>query len=332
MKNYKIIDTQRLYENLDKFSDKKICAMVKSNAYGHGLKEIVKLVEDKVEYFGVVNVDEALQVRSLTDKPILICSKCFDLKTCKRKNFEIMVDDEIDLENCLKHGLKNACHLKINSGMNRFGVKSELNIRMMNNFMEEHDFVLKSIYTHFHCADNKKKTEKDYQEFLRMKVEISQNPPICFGGSDLINYPFEFDMLRLGIGMYGYGEKSLLPVMKLQSHVIKVFHSVSGEYIGYGKKFRLKKESVVAVVPVGYGDGMRRNLSGKIDVEINGKKFPCFGNICMDALFVLVDESVKVGDVVTIMSNADEMAKKLHTISYEILTGFSNFRGKTIIK
>ena len=82
---------------------------------------------------------------------------------------------------------------------------------------------------------------------------------------------------------------------------------------------------------MGYGDGLRRNMSGKFEVFINGKKRKTTGNICMDAFFVEVDESVSIGDEVVVMADAEYMAKKSETISYEILTGFSNFRGKTKI-
>lgn len=332
MKNMKILKSQNLFENLAMFSGKKICAMVKSNAYGHGTKEIVELIEDKVECFGVVNIEEGLKIRKLTEKPIMICSKCHDFKTCKNKGFEVLVDDETDLEMCLKYGLKDNCHLKINSGMNRFGVKSQLNIRIMNEFLKEHDFNLKSISTHFHFTENRKQTFKDYINFLKLRVEIEQNAPICFGGSNLIDYPFDFDILRLGIGLYGYGNKNLLPVMEIKSFVSKVFFACAGEFVGYGKKYKVEKDGFFAVVPVGYGDGLRRNLSGKFCVEINGKVFQSVGNICMDAFFVKIDKTVKEGDIVCIMQDAEIFAKQLKTISYEILTSFSNFRGQTVVE
>ena len=102
----------------------------------------------------------------------------------------------------------------------------------------------------------------------------------------------------------------------------------AGEYVGYGHNFYAESDGKFAVVPVGYGDGLSRRLSGKICVEIIGKKYPIIGSICMDAFFVKNDEKVKVGDSVIVMQDAEVFAKKLGTISYEVLTGFSNFRGK----
>lgn len=331
MKNFKYINHDNLISNINHFKSKKICAMVKSNAYGHGLREIVKLIDEHVDMFGVVSVEEAVKVRELTELPILICSKVDDYKTCRKNKIDVMVDDENDLMDCLKKDMRQSIHLKINCGMNRFGVKSPLAMRLINDVLEYEKIKLKSIYTHFSCADNKKITKNEEKNFQMLRSEITQNAPICFGGSGIFDYDFDFDILRLGIGMYGYGDKSLKPVLKICSYVSKVFFASKGEKIGYGTHFFAHSDTFFAIVPVGYGDGLRRNMSGKFEVFINGKKRKTTGNICMDAFFVEVDESVSIGDEVVVMADAEYMAKKSETISYEILTGFSNFRGKTKI-
>lgn len=331
MKNFKYINHDNLIFNINHFKPKKICAMVKSNAYGHGLSEIVKLIDGHVDMFGVVSVEEAVKVRKLTERPILICSKVDDYKACRKNKIDVMVDDENDLMDCLKNDMRQSIHLKINCGMNRFGVKSPLAMRLINDVLEYEKIGLKSIYTHFSCTDNKRITKNEEKNFQMLRSEIAQNAPICFGGSGIFDYGFDFDILRLGIGMYGYGDKNLKPVLKICSYVSKVFFASKGEKIGYGTHFFVHRDAFFAIVPVGYGDGLRRNLSGKFEVLINGKKRKAIGNICMDAFFVEVDESVSIGDEVVVMADAEYMAKKSETISYEILTGFSNFRGKTKI-
>lgn len=331
MKNFKYINHDNLISNINHFKSKKICAMVKSNAYGHGLREIVKLIDEHVDMFGVVSVEEAVKVRELTELPILICSKVDDYKTCRKNKIDVMVDDENDLMDCLKKDMRQSIHLKINCGMNRFGVKSPLAMRLINDVLEYEKIKLKSIYTHFSCTDNKKITKNEEKNFQMLRSEITQNAPICFGGSGIFDYDFDFDILRLGIGMYGYGDKNLKPVLKICSYVSKVFFASKGEKIGYGTHFFAHRDTFFAIVPVGYGDGLRRNMSGKFEVFINGKKRKTTGNICMDAFFVEIDESVSIGDEVVVMADAEYMAKKSETISYEILTGFSNFRGKTKI-
>ena len=151
MKNLKLIYKENLFFNLSCFNSKKICAMVKANAYGHGLKDVVRLIDDKVDYFGVSNVDEGVEVRKISQKPILVCSKVFDFKKCRKHNLEVMIEDEVDIKKCLNNGLKENMHLKINCGMNRFGVGNVLNARIVNDLLEEKNITLKSIYTHFHC-------------------------------------------------------------------------------------------------------------------------------------------------------------------------------------
>lgn len=332
MKNLKFISQSNLVDNVMHFKNKKICAMVKSNAYGHGLSDIVNILNDYVDYFGVVNVEEAIKVRRNSDKPILICSRVDDLKSCLKYGLEVIAEDENDLNTFYKAGLKDSCHLKINSGMNRFGLKSELSAKMVNEFLREKEIQLKSICSHFSMTESKRTTNLAYKRFVRLRSLISQDAMVCFGGGNIYNYPYNFDMVRVGIGLYGYGQKGVKPVLKIVSHVSKIFYAKKGEAIGYGQKYCLNKNGLFAVVPVGYGDGLRRNLSGNFCVMINGKKYSSVGNICMDAFFVKVDKNVKVGDEVIVMSDANYFAKKIDTIPYEILTGFSNFRGKTIIE
>lgn len=331
MKNLKILNKENLLENLSHFSAKKVCAMVKADAYGHGLEQIIKLLDDRVFYFGVAHVEEAVLVRKWTQAPILVCSKVDDFKKCARHNLDVMVEDESDVRLCLKYGLKDNMHLKINCGMNRFGVNSVLSAKVLNDILEEERINLKTIYTHFPCTENKKLTWKNYYDFQKLRAEMTQNAPICFGGSYIVDYPFDFDIVRVGLGLYGYGNKNLKPVMKICSFIEKIAFVKKGQFVGYGTKFKAKKDILVAIVPVGYGDGLRRGLSGKFSVKINGKSYRAIGNICMDAFFVQVDKSVKTGDVAIVMDDADGFAEKLQTIPYEILTGFSSFRGKTFI-
>lgn len=332
MKNYKILKYENLLENLRKFQTKKICAMVKANAYGHGIKEVVKSIENQVECFGVVNIDEAIIVRKLTEKPILICAKTDNFKACKKHNFDVVIDSEFELKAAIKNGLQENLHLKIDCGMNRFGIKSTLDAKILNELLTENQIDLKSICTHFPRTEIRRETLKNYQNFMKIRAEITQDVPLCFGGTGIIRYPFPFDMVRVGIGMYGYGQSGLLPVMQIRSYVSKVFYAQKGNFVGYGKKYKARSDGKFAIVPVGYGDGLRRNLSGKFFVKIGGKKYRAVGNICMDCFFVKVDKTVKVNDEVEVMSDAAYLAKKSGTISYEILTGFSNLRGKTVIE
>lgn len=327
MANFKILSKENMLYNLKKFCSKKVCAMVKANAYGHGIENVVPLIENEVEFFGVSSLEEAKFVRKFTDKRILICSKILDFKATKE--FDIMIDNKSDLIKCLEEGNIKNLHLKINCGMNRYGTNCFYELRKINSLLEDNKVKLKSIYTHFHNLENRKETFLNYQRFQDLREEISQDTMICFGGSGTIDYPFEYDILRLGIGLYGFENKNLKPVMSIRSFVSKIFYAKKSDFVGYGKVGKVYQDSKFAVVPVGYADGLRRNLSTKIECLINGKKYNSFGNICMDCFFLEIDENVKEGDMVE-FEDITSLAKKAKTISYEILTGLSNFRGKTI--
>ena len=326
MKNFKYIDIEALKHNLSCYSSKKICLMVKANAYGHGVEEIVLNSENFVEAFGVVNISEALFVRSLTKKRVIIYAPIEDYKTCREFNLEFIIENEEDLRQAIKNNCSHLLHLAINTGMNRFGTKSEIVLKSISNILKENNIELKSIYTHFSDTNDRKRTKKQYNKFCKLKEQIMYNCPICFGGSGIYGYNFNFDMLRLGIGAYGY-EPNKLKVMTVSSHIIKKFYSKKGEYIGYGKKYQVRKNSFFGVVQIGYADGLTRALSQKFTVIINGKKYKSVGNICMDAFFVKIDENVNVGDEVVVLRDASYLAKKAKTITYEILTNFSNLRG-----
>lgn len=326
MKNFKYIDIEALKHNLSCYSSKKICLMVKANAYGHGVEEIVLNSENFVEAFGVVNINEALFVRSLTKKRVIIYAPIEDYKTCREFNLEFIIENEEDLRQAIKNNCSHLLHLAINTGMNRFGTKSEIVLKSISNILKENNIELKSIYTHFSDTEDSHRTKKQYKNFCALRKLITQKAPICFGGSGIYGYNFNFDILRLGIGAYGY-EPNKLKVMTVSSHIIKKFYAKKGEYIGYGKKYQVQKSGFYGIVQLGYGDGLMRRLSQKFSVGIKGKKYKSVGNICMDAFFVKIDENVNVGDEVVVLRDASYLAKKAKTITYEILTNFSNLRG-----
>lgn len=324
MENLKVINSSNLLFNLEKFSDKKICAMVKSNAYGHGLFEIVKILDGKVDYFGVANVVEAQKVRRISNSNILIFGKLTSPKICKRLNADVVIEDEKDLVQCLKYGLQNI-HLKIDCGMNRFGAKNQIELSMIEKLLIEKNIELKSILTHFPKTKSKNFTLKCLKRFFYLKNFITQTPPISFGGTGISDFQENFDILRVGIGLYGYGNSDLKPVMTIKSYVEKIVTLKKGEMLGYGHI--LKKSGIFAILPMGYGDGIRQKA--KIKVKIGDKTFKNEGKLCMDAMFIRVDENVKVGDEVIIMDDAENFEKGVS--AYEVLTNFSKMRGKTII-
>ena len=153
--------------------------MVKSNAYGHGIKEIVSLTSAYVDGFGVVSEREAEVVRNFCDKRIIIFAPATNLNACR--DFEIIVDNEEDLRKAIDCDCK--IHLAINVGMNRFGTKSEIVLKSMNNILEANEVDLKSIYTHFPDTSDPTRTKRQYDKFCNLRKLISRPAPVCFGGS-----------------------------------------------------------------------------------------------------------------------------------------------------
>ena len=162
MENFKYLDIDALKYNLSCYSSKNICLMVKANAYGHGIEEIVKFSSKYVEAFGVVNIKEALKVRALTKKRIIIFAPVVDFKLCHEFNIEFMIENEDELRKAIIYECTNLLHLAINTGMNRFGTKSEIVLKSISNILKENNIELKSIYTHFSDTNDRKRTKKHY--------------------------------------------------------------------------------------------------------------------------------------------------------------------------
>lgn len=367
----KIISKQNLLNNVDAVKsvlkrDCKICAMVKANSYGHGLETVVEILKNKVDFFGVANLSEALRVKAITNSSnILIVGRTSNFEeTIKNEiSFAIVSKEQFDellsflhnyAKNCQNELLEKVkIHIKINSGMNRFGINKISDFRYIYKQGLRNNIKIEGVFTHFSCVENKMIYEKQKLFFKRFINEIpnNQNPIIHLGGSGVIlqsesgkqnynlpTYKIDFDMVRIGIFLYGYGDngqlKKLKPIMKIESQIINILDVKKGEFVGYGTNFKAKKDMKIAVVPVGYADGLPREYcnGGALQV-VTGKqkkvKHNCFitGNICMDLTMIDVTSvDAQIGDKVIVLDNADKMARKLKTISYEILTNFSKLR------
>ena len=360
--NSKQINIKNLKYNFNyiknKINNKKICVMVKANAYGHGLTEIVQNLKD-ADFFGVANFDEALAIRKTNkDVKILIVGKTKNFENCAKNNVSISISSLEELKFLIKN-LNNYAniniHLKVNCGMNRYGFSSLLQFKKAYKLAVNCGINVEGVFTHFSCiGEDKEQYEIQKLKFLKFLecIPKNQNPIIHVGGSGVVfenngkckynlpSYQIPFDMVRVGIVIYGYPPfktaHKLKKVMKIQSQIVQINQVKKGEYLGYGLGFKTKKDMQVAVLPLGYADGIMRNLTGKIKVKYlkkeNGKTKIYFckvlGKICMDCTFIDISSvpNARVGDKIVVMDNADVFAKAAGTISYEILTNFSKMR------
>lgn len=326
--------------------DTKIMAVVKADAYGHGAVEVSKILEkNKVDYFAVASYSEAKELRDANIKlPILILGWTPPEVICDvaDKSITQTIYDHNMLLEYLKV-LKNKklkIHLKIDTGMNRLGIFPSNAIEIIKNILKIENIELEGVFTHFSSADSDKKYT--LYQFLKFKNVINKLKKEklqiqtfhCCNSSATVKFPqFHLDMIRPGIAIYGMlpfktNKINLMPAMSLKSKIISLKEIGKNEKISYNGTFITKRKSKIAVIPIGYADGYSRHLSNIGEVLICGKKVKVVGSICMD--FIIVDVSsiknVKIGDEVILIGRvgereitADDIAKKIGTINYEIV-------------
>ena len=312
--------------------------VVKSDCYGHkGIETVEAIISGGVNYLAVVTLEEALYIRKyLKEIPILclgvINSK--DVEIAKTNNITIIINSLETLYDYLKintEGLK--VHIKINTGANRLGLKTKEEITEALIKLAETNIEVEGIYTHIYKTEDKKTTEEQFKLFqeLTKNIDLDKIPIRHIQASDAL-YGYEkpkyINACRLGIIMYGLIENdlNLKSTISLHSEIAQIYHLKKGENVGYAGIYHAPNDEIVAVVSIGYADGIIRRNSGR-NVYINNKAYPIIGNICMDYLFIRIDENVKLNDEVIIIKDNDhinEIAKHLETISYEIITSIGS--------
>ena len=327
----------------------KVLAVVKANAYGHGLVPVSQtLVDMRIDYFGVAMLEEALLLRNAGIKtPILI----FGPTPCEFAEQVVQADlCQALFARDLAQGLAQAArklkkkarvHVKVDTGMGRFGYYPENARRFIMDMARLEGVVIEGIYSHFPSMFS---LEPDYTsgqlaDFRRLLADLVDAG--CGSGlrhmansMAIMDYPDSYlDMVRAGCILYGLPqfEGSFKPVMTLKTKVLYVKDCPKGKYVGYGLKFRTSKDAKIAVLPIGYADGLPRALSNRGQVLIKGRRFPVVGNICMDHTMVDVGQhAVKNGEEAVIMGRqgrdeitAKEIADCLGTFENEIVTRIS---------
>ena len=342
------IKTKNLEKNysllIDKYGqNKKIIAIVKANAYGHGANEISNFLKSKkISYLGVANLDEALELKkNRSNAKILIMGSITNeeiVKAIKLKiEFTIYDFSQIKFLDKLKN-IKINFHLKIDTGMNRLGLSKNEIAQAAKIFYKNKNFIMKGIYTHFAEADKKKSafTKKQILTFKLcvefFKKSISSIDFIhASNSSGIINYEDDFfNTIRPGLFIYGLSnEKNLKPVMSLMTKVIKIRELNKGDSVSYGRTFIAKRKMKIAVIPLGYADGLPRSLSNKGYLFCKGNKCKIIGRVCMDLTMIDVTnvKNIRIGSNITIFDDknqtATDIAKMIQTIPYDIVCGIS---------
>lgn len=343
-----------LTEIRKKVAPAEVMAVVKADAYGHGVVPVTKrLVEEGVKYFAVARVTEALELRNAgIEENILIFGSLFpdEIEVALLNDIQVTVTDPMDIDVIREIAIRNSIfvkvHLNIDTGMGRVGIPYDRARSEIIKIVNIDQIQLAGIYTHFATSDER---NKDYAK-LQMKRfnsvinelidHLPYRPVIHAANSGaILDLPEAcFDIVRAGISLYGHYPSTdtsesipLKQVMTLKTKVSSIRRLPKGSSISYGRKYITPKETTIAVLPIGYADGILRAFSNTGAVLINGKLYPIVGTVTMDQIMVDVgNDPVKVGDEVIFWGDtpqgnlqATEVAAKVGTIAYELCCSVS---------
>lgn len=357
------IDLNALDNNYNYISSKikagtKFMAVVKAYAYGSDSVAIAnELINLGVDYFAVAYPDEGVTLRNASiETPILVLHPL-------PVTFEIIVNRCLEpsiyslrlLEQFIAFSEENnqkdyPIHLKFNTGLNRLGFSENDISSILEKLSKTKSIKVKSAFSHLAASEDLKEREftlNQIETFRRISEELTRKldyKPLfhCCNTSGIINYPqAHFDMVRSGIGLYGFANdkeenKHLKPIGTLKTELSQIHNIQKGESVGYNRGFIAEKSMRSATLPIGHADGIPRSYGkGKGWVMINGKKAPFLGNVCMDMIMVdVTDIECEEGDEAIVFgvsdNTAEELSAAINSIPYELITGISQ-RVKRVI-
>ena len=348
------INLDSLVANLNHYRSKlkpetKMVCMVKASAYGAGSYEIAKTLQDhRVDYLAVAVADEGSELRKagITGSIIIMNPELSSFKTM----FDYKLEPEVYNFHLLNELIKAAekegvnhfpIHVKLDTGMHRLGFGPTEVPELIRRLKRQTAVIPRSVFSHLVGSDS-----TQFDAFTRRQIEtfehVSQDIQDAFSHkilrhvcntAGISRYPgAQFDMVRLGIGLYGvdpFTNKMLHNVSTLKTTILQIRDVPQEDSVGYSRKGRLERDSRIAAIPIGYADGLNRHLgNGNAFCLVNGQKAPYVGNICMDVCMIdVTDIDCKEGDKVIIFGNelpVTMLANVLDTIPYEILTSVSN--------
>ena len=348
------INLNALVNNLNYYRGKlkpetKMVCMVKASAYGAGSYEVAKTLQDhRVDYLAVAVADEGSDLRKagITSSIIIMNPELTAFKTM----FEYKLEPEVYNFNLLNELIKAAekegvtnfpIHIKLDTGMHRLGFAPQDIPELIARLKRQTSVIPRSVFSHLVGSDS-----TQFDAFTRRQIETFEKASaelqaafshkilhhIC-NTAGIERYPgAQFDMVRLGLGLYGvnpFTNKMLHNVSTLKTTILQIRDVPQEDSVGYSRKGRLERDSRIAAIPIGYADGLNRRLgNGNAYCLVNGQKAPYVGNICMDVCMIdVTDIDCKEGDKVIIFGDdlpVTILADVLGTIPYEILTSVSN--------
>lgn len=322
-----VISTDHLQNNIHCIRDllnpdTKLMAVLKGNAYGHGIEPCVSAIDHLTDAYGVATLEEAIRIRTAgSRKSILVFGKVApeDLPLAVAHNitlnlYSLSLAEELTAL-AKSHNTVINCHIEIDTGLHRTGIPyTETETGCLDKiFSLYHSRYLRitGIYTHFSCSESRKEedieiTRRQYRSFALLLRElraghISPGCAHCANSGAIIYYPeYQLDMVRLGMLIYGQFTPDLVrkkiglkPALRWEASVVDIKHLEAGEGVSYDHTFITTRPTDIAIISAGYADGYKRSNSNRSNVIINGQLVPCIGTVCMDYLIADITDLVK---------------------------------------
>ncbi len=353
---YASVNLDNIYKNVENLKANtaegtQMVAVIKTDGYGHGAVPVAKVIDEQVAAYAVATIDEALNLRRHNIiKPIYILGFIYEKRVADAILGDVrMTVFQYDMAQAISDvavslGKTAKIHIKVDTGMSRIGLNtSEKSAEIVEKISKLPNVEIEGIFTHFVASDSGEKTLahkqlKEFESFVNVLKGRGVDIKLvhCSNSAGIIDMPAANKTeVRAGIAIYGmYPSEEvdkmavkLYPAMELKSHVIYVKTVPAGTGISYGATYVTDRETKVATIPVGYGDGYPRNLSNRGYVLIQGKKCPILGRVCMDQFMVdVTGMDVTEGDVATLIGNdgdayisVEEIAELAGTFNYEFV-------------
>jgi alanine racemase len=339
----------------ERHGETRLCAVVKANGYGHGAVECARAaLAGGATWLAAAAAAEAAELRAeFAEVPLLTMGALtdpeLDVALAARSEIAIWRSSHVERAAALgeERGLRPRVHVKYDTGMGRLGERDpEAVLRVLDAAAADERLELAGLWTHFATADERDSDffDRQLERFAAVADRVRAGHPDIIvhaanSAATLRDPAAHFDMVRCGIAIYGLDpfhadpyEHDLEPALELRSYVADVKRFAAGDSVGYGRRWRAAGDTSVGVLPIGYGDGVRRGLTNNAEVLVDGRRYPLVGTVSMDNVNVDLgpETDVDPGAVATLIGAqgddrilCEEVARRLDTINYEITCGIS---------
>lgn len=356
------INYQALAENVQEIKKilapkTKLMAVIKADAYGHGAVNVAQtLLKNGCNFLAIATLSEGIELRKAQiNAPILILGAINtpeEIKAIATWNLEATICNSkqalVFAETLTAYGTTLSVHLKLDTGMSRLGTLWQEAVKFVQCVQQLPSLKIASIYSHLATADDLEcrmmlEQQKRFEEAIMALKSSGFEPPLLHlanSAGTLQNRSLHYDLVRVGLALYGVypaqhlkAKINLTPVLQVKARITQIKTIPANTGVSYGHTFKCDKPLCLAVIGIGYADGVPRLLSNRMKVLIKGNFAPQIGNITMDQLMIDVTNipNIEVGEIVTLLGKdgeleitADDWANTLGTISWEILCGFKH--------